>query len=151
MNLLIFTFNGHHWWKLVAMSVKHYQIVTFDIAGEAGFEPTSTVLETAELPLFYSPLDPSGGPEGNRILSNPIFPFSITPSHPPPFVGGGMVGLRPPKSLLRAPSVILEGNRILSNPIFPFSITPFWTHQERNAIFAEKEGCLLCGNTPHFQ
>ncbi len=24
-------------------------------AGEAGFEPTSTVLETAELPLFYSP------------------------------------------------------------------------------------------------
>ena len=39
-------------WKLSAMSVKHYQIVTFDIAGEAGFEPTSTVLETAELPLF---------------------------------------------------------------------------------------------------
>ena len=34
-----------------------YQIVTFDIlAGEAGFEPTSTVLETAELPLFYSPV-----------------------------------------------------------------------------------------------
>ena len=43
-------------WKLSAMSVKHYQIVTFDIAGEAGFEPTSTVLETAELPLFYSPV-----------------------------------------------------------------------------------------------
>ena len=43
-------------WKLSAMSVKHYQIVTFDIAGEAGFEPTSTVLETAELPLFYSPI-----------------------------------------------------------------------------------------------
>ena len=42
-------------WKLSA-SVKHYQIVTFDIAGEAGFEPTSTVLETAELPLFYSPI-----------------------------------------------------------------------------------------------
>ena len=39
-------------WKLVAVSVKHYQIVTFDIAGEAGFEPTSTVLETAELPLY---------------------------------------------------------------------------------------------------
>ena len=42
------------------MSVKLYQIVTFDIAfdiaGEAGFEPTSTVLETAELPLFYSPI-----------------------------------------------------------------------------------------------
>ena len=45
-------------WKLSAMSVKHYQIVTFDIAGEAGFEPTSTVLETAELPLFYSPILP---------------------------------------------------------------------------------------------
>ena len=43
-------------WKRYAMSVKHYQIVTFDIAGEAGFEPTSTVLETAELPLFYSPI-----------------------------------------------------------------------------------------------
>ena len=42
-------------WKLHTISVKHYQIVTFDIAGEAGFEPTSTVLETAELPLFYSP------------------------------------------------------------------------------------------------
>ena len=42
-------------WKLSAMSVKHYQIA-FDIAGEAGFEPTSTVLETAELPLFYSPI-----------------------------------------------------------------------------------------------
>ena len=40
-------------WKLSAMSVKHYP---FDIAGEAGFEPTSTVLETAELPLFYSPI-----------------------------------------------------------------------------------------------
>ena len=25
-------------------------------AGEAGFEPTSTVLETAELPLCYSPV-----------------------------------------------------------------------------------------------
>ena len=37
-----------------------YQIVTFDIlAGEAGFEPTSTVLETAELPLFYSPVEVS--------------------------------------------------------------------------------------------
>ncbi len=36
--------------------LNNYQIVTFDIlAGEAGFEPTSTVLETAELPLFYSP------------------------------------------------------------------------------------------------
>ena len=43
-------------WKLHTISVKHYQIVTFDIAGEAGFEPTSTVLETAELPLFYSPI-----------------------------------------------------------------------------------------------
>ena len=44
-------------WKLVATSVKHYQIVTFDIflAGEAGFEPTLTVLETAVLPLYYSP------------------------------------------------------------------------------------------------
>ena len=30
--------------------------LSFDIAGEAGFEPTSTVLETAELPLFYSPI-----------------------------------------------------------------------------------------------
>ena len=38
-----------------AASVKHYQVVTLDMAGEAGFEPTSTVLETAELPLFYSP------------------------------------------------------------------------------------------------
>ncbi len=37
--------------------LNNYQIVTFDIlAGEAGFEPTSTVLETAELPLFYSPI-----------------------------------------------------------------------------------------------
>ena len=42
-------------WKRLAMSVQHNQIVTFDLAGEAGFEPTSTVLETAELPLFYSP------------------------------------------------------------------------------------------------
>ena len=44
-------------WKLVAMSVKHYQIVTFDIflAGEPGFEPRLTVLETAVLPLYYSP------------------------------------------------------------------------------------------------
>ena len=44
-------------WKRVATSVKHYQIVTFDIflAGEAGFEPTLTVLETAVLPLYYSP------------------------------------------------------------------------------------------------
>ena len=25
-------------------------------AGEAGIEPTLTVLETAELPLFYSPI-----------------------------------------------------------------------------------------------
>lgn len=91
MNLLIFTFNGHHRWKLVAMSVKHYQIVTFDIAGEAGFEPTSTVLETAELPLFYSP----------------------------------------PK----------------------FSEVPFAnsTRVRNDCVFAEKEGCLLYGNTPHFQ
>ena len=44
-----------------------YQIVTFDIfAGEAGFEPTSTVLETAELPLFYSPN--SGCPFGTDTL-----------------------------------------------------------------------------------
>ena len=44
-------------WKLVATSVKHYQIVTFDIllAGEPGFEPRLTVLETAVLPLYYSP------------------------------------------------------------------------------------------------
>lgn len=39
--------------------LNNYQIVTFDIllAGEAGFEPTLTVLETAELPLFYSPIE----------------------------------------------------------------------------------------------
>ena len=45
-------------WKLVATSVKHYQIVTFDIylAGEPGFEPRLTVLETAVLPLYYSPI-----------------------------------------------------------------------------------------------
>ena len=46
-------------WKLSAKSVKHYQIVTFDIffllAGEPGFEPRLTVLETAVLPLYYSP------------------------------------------------------------------------------------------------
>ena len=47
-------------WKLSAKSVKHYQIVTFDIffllAGEPGFEPRLTVLETAVLPLYYSPM-----------------------------------------------------------------------------------------------
>ena len=45
-------------WKRVATSVKHYQIVTFDIflAGEPGFEPRLTVLETAVLPLYYSPM-----------------------------------------------------------------------------------------------
>ena len=45
-------------WKRVALSVKHYQIVTFDIylAGEPGFEPRLTVLETAVLPLYYSPI-----------------------------------------------------------------------------------------------
>lgn len=44
-------------WKLLRCLLNNYQIVTFDIlAGEAGFEPTSTVLETAELPLFYSPV-----------------------------------------------------------------------------------------------
>ena len=45
-------------WKRSARSVKHYQIVTFDIfffAGEPGFEPRLTVLETAVLPLYYSP------------------------------------------------------------------------------------------------
>ena len=44
-------------WKLSAKSVKHYQIVTFDIllAGDPGFEPRLTVLETAVLPLYYSP------------------------------------------------------------------------------------------------
>ena len=44
-------------WKRVALSVKHYQIVTFDIflAGDPGFEPRLTVLETAVLPLYYSP------------------------------------------------------------------------------------------------
>ena len=46
------------YWKRVATSVKHYQIVTFDIfylAGDPGFEPRLTVLETAVLPLYYSP------------------------------------------------------------------------------------------------
>ena len=45
-------------WKRKQRQLNNYQIVTFDInvAGEAGFEPTSTVLETAELPLFYSPI-----------------------------------------------------------------------------------------------
>ena len=43
-------------WKRVALSVKHYQIVTFDIlAGEPGFEPRLKVLETSVLPLYYSP------------------------------------------------------------------------------------------------
>ena len=57
MNFLIFSFNGRRGLEAGAAPVKHYQIVTFDIlAGEAGFEPTSTVLETAELPLFYSPV-----------------------------------------------------------------------------------------------
>ena len=44
-------------WKRSARSVKHYQIVTFDIflAGDPGFEPRLTVLETAVLPLYYSP------------------------------------------------------------------------------------------------
>ena len=55
-------------WKRSARSVKHYQIVTFDIfflAGEPGFEPRLTVLETAVLPLYYSPVNggrPSGHP-----------------------------------------------------------------------------------------
>ena len=45
-------------WKRVVMSVKHYQIVTFDIfAGEPGFEPRLKVLETSVLPLYYSPVD----------------------------------------------------------------------------------------------
>ena len=42
--------------EAVAASVKHYQIVTFDIiAGEPGFEPRLKVLETSVLPLYYSP------------------------------------------------------------------------------------------------
>ena len=36
------------------------------MAGEAGFEPTSTVLETAELPLFYSP-EKGISPNGNAL------------------------------------------------------------------------------------
>ena len=58
MNFLIFTFNGQCGLEAFASSVKHYQIVTFDIfllAGEPGFEPRLTVLETAVLPLYYSP------------------------------------------------------------------------------------------------
>ena len=44
-------------WKRLQCLLNNYQIVTFDIflAGEAGFEPTLTVLETAVLPLYYSP------------------------------------------------------------------------------------------------
>ncbi len=50
--------------------LNNYQIVTFDIfAGEAGFEPTSTVLETAELPLFYSPKMDGAGNNPIRSLS----------------------------------------------------------------------------------
>ena len=42
--------------EAVAASVKHSQIVTFDIiAGEPGFEPRLKVLETSVLPLYYSP------------------------------------------------------------------------------------------------
>ena len=32
MNFLIFSFNGHHLLEACAVSVKHYQIVTFDIS-----------------------------------------------------------------------------------------------------------------------
>ena len=54
-------------WKRVRHLLNNYQIVTFDIfAGEAGFEPTSTVLETAELPLFYSPV--SVAPESATLI-----------------------------------------------------------------------------------
>ena len=46
-------------WKRVQRLLNIYQIVTFDIfsflAGEPGFEPRLTVLETAVLPLYYSP------------------------------------------------------------------------------------------------
>ena len=45
-------------WKLSQCLLNIYQIVTFDIfllAGEPGFEPRLTVLETAVLPLYYSP------------------------------------------------------------------------------------------------
>ena len=45
-------------WKRLRCLLNNYQIVTFDIlAGEAGFEPTSTVLETAVLPLNYAPIE----------------------------------------------------------------------------------------------
>ena len=50
-------------------SLNIYQIVTFDtLAGEAGFEPTSTVLETAELPLFYSPVKEDTPFDGSILL-----------------------------------------------------------------------------------
>ena len=45
-------------WKRVQRLLNIYQIVTFDIfylAGDPGFEPRLTVLETAVLPLYYSP------------------------------------------------------------------------------------------------
>ena len=44
-------------WKLLQRLLNNYQIVTFDIflAGDPGFEPRLTVLETAVLPLYYSP------------------------------------------------------------------------------------------------
>ena len=45
-------------WKRMQRLLNIYQIVTFDIfylAGEPGFEPRLTVLETAVLPLYYSP------------------------------------------------------------------------------------------------
>ena len=77
MNFLIFFFNGHRLLEASAASVKHYQIVTFDIlAGEAGFDPTSTVLETAELPLFYSPMKVRL-PEGNLTIYAELLLYNL--------------------------------------------------------------------------
>ena len=47
------------------------------MAGEAGFEPTSTVLETAELPLFYSPKK-AGSPLGG----DPAFGLGLISQEP---------------------------------------------------------------------
>ena len=80
MNFLIFAYNGpgENWKReSSSLTLNIYQIVTFDIAGEAGFEPTSTVLETAELPLFYSPVG-SESPRLDSHFCNGIGNYSIT-------------------------------------------------------------------------
>ena len=71
-------------WKLLRCLLNNYQIVTFDIlAGEAGFEPTSTVLETAVLPLNYAPIELTSDIIARYFLTLQAFflLFCINPNH----------------------------------------------------------------------